>query len=122
PAQGTLQDALARARLSHDEAEAALLAVYAHDVEHLLLLGQKCDVFRRKRVSGEPEMGADHGCPPAERLALRRHFGVSASGERHLLGRSRARFGAATILLCANERCLWARAAPAPRARLRERR
>ena len=49
-AQGALEHALAGAGLAHDEAETSLLAVHADDVEHLLLVGQKRDVFRRKWV------------------------------------------------------------------------
>ncbi len=40
------------AGLAHDQAEAALLAVHAHDVEHLLLVRQERNVFRRKRIIG----------------------------------------------------------------------
>ena len=51
-AESALEHTLAGAGLAHDQAEAALLAVHAHDVEHLLLVRQKRDVFRRKRVIG----------------------------------------------------------------------
>jgi hypothetical protein len=74
-AERALEHALAGAGLTHDEAEASLLAVHADDVEHLLLVGHKCDVFRRKpaacsgsllRAAPAPPRGALSGwahCP-----------------------------------------------------------
>jgi DNA-binding CsgD family transcriptional regulator len=47
-AERTLEHALAGARLTHDQAEATLLAVHAHDVEHLLAF--------RPRMRMEPEI------------------------------------------------------------------
>ncbi|HKY35208.1 MAG TPA: hypothetical protein VJN18_04660 [Polyangiaceae bacterium] len=49
-AKRVLDHALAGARLADDDAEAALLAVHAQDFDDLALMGQKREVFRRKRV------------------------------------------------------------------------
>ena len=79
-----LQDALAGARLTDDDAEAALLAVNTERLEYLGLVGEQCDRLEREWVSVESEVGADHGATLASPV-----FDDSpALGLRSLAGRS----------------------------------
>jgi hypothetical protein len=62
--ESVFEDGFACAGLTHDEAEAALLAVDAQGIEDGLLMRQEFDFLRVEGISGQSEVGFDHWSIP----------------------------------------------------------